>query len=135
MARRRTFHIDDSELRTLELDISKAPGRIQRNASDVLRKAGRLIDKGMRADASGHRFLPNLQNSVSHELLDPWTVEIGLGPTGKAKDQGSLAHIIAHGSVNNAPVYDHTAALRRSTPAVVKMFADAAEDSVLGGEK
>lgn len=130
---RRMFHIDDSELRTLELDISGAPGRIQRNAGVTLRKVGRLVDKQMRVDASGHRYLKHLPEAVSHELIDPWTVEIGLGP--KKGTQGALAHIIVYGSVNNAPVYDHTAGLRRSLPTIERMFADDAEDAVLGGEK
>lgn len=131
---RRMIHIDDSELRTLELDLSAAPGRMQRNARETLVKAGRIVNRGMREDAAGHRYLRRLPESVSFEMLDPWTVEIGHEPAG-SRHQGSIAHIIAYGSVNNAPVYDHTAALRRNLPNIVRLFANAAEDSVLGGEK
>jgi hypothetical protein len=120
---------DDHELRNLEIDLSEAPGRAQRGASATLAKGGRKINKGMRVDASGHRYLPHLADAVSNEFVDPLTQEIGLGPN---HNQGSLAHIIAYGSVNNAPVYDHTAALRRETPGIEKDFADMLEEATLG---
>jgi len=128
------IHIDDDELRTLELDISKAPGRIQRNGTAATRKSARLVEKGMKVDASGHRYLPKLADAVSHELDSPLSATIGLKPEG-SKNQGSLAHIIVYGSVNNAPVYDHTKAIRRLREQIIGIYGDAAEDSVLGQEK
>lgn len=122
---------DYQEVRQLEIDLSAAPTRVQWAASRSTRQAARLVNAAMRVDASGHRYLPNLPNAVSHEMLGPLSAEIGLGPDG---DQGSLAHIIVYGSVNNAPVYDHTAGLRRSMPAILNLYADAAEDSVLGND-
>lgn len=124
------FEIDDSELRTLQVDLSKAPGRMQRGGHKTLGRAGDLVNKGMKQDARGHRYLPRLPRSVSNEFIDYWTQEIGLSPI--PGTQGRLAHIIVYGSVNNAPVYDHTAALRRSTPAILEMFAGEAEDDTLG---
>lgn len=126
------IHIDDSELRNLEVDISHAPGRMQRNARSTIIKGARRINKEMVIDASGHRYLPRLGKGVTYQLIDPWTAEIGIAP--RNRKQGSLAHIIAYGSANNAPVYDHTAGLRRAMPAILDDFADAAESSVLGGE-
>jgi hypothetical protein len=124
------IEIDASELRTLEVDLAGCPIRIQFAAPRVLAsRVGPLLDREMRLDARGHRYLPNLPNAVTHEMIDPWTVEAGLGPDG---DQGSLAHIIVYGSVNNAPVYDHTAALRRAAPRATNWLADVAEESVLG---
>jgi hypothetical protein len=120
---------DAGELRNLEVDLREAPGRAQRGARVVLANGGRRIDRGMKADARGHRYLPHLPDAVSHEFIAPLEVEIGLGPDGS---QGSLAHIIAYGSVNNAPVYDHTAALRRATPRIEKDFADMLEKATLG---
>jgi hypothetical protein len=119
---------DDHELRNLEHDLSGAPGRMQRNAVKVLARGGRLINREMKKDARGHRRLPHLPDAVSNEFTGLLEQEIGLSPGG----QGSLAHIIAYGSVNNAPVYDHTAGLRRAEPRIVEWFADAAEESVLG---
>jgi hypothetical protein len=92
-----------------------------------------MVDKEMRRDARGHRYLPRLPRSVSHEFLDYWTQEIGLSPI--PGTQGRLAHIIVYGSVNNPPVYDHTAALRRETPAILEMFADEAEEDTLGSRR
>lgn len=126
--------IDDDELRNLEYDLSEAPVRIQRAARVTLRKAGQILDEGMRADASGHRYLPKLADAVSHEMKGDWEVEVGLRPEGHA-NQGSIAHIIAYGSVNNAPVYDHTAVLRRHREDIDNMFGDDVEHSTLGGEK
>lgn len=126
------IHLDDTELRNLEVDLTGAPGRVQRNARHTLVKGAQKVETGMKVDASGHRRLKHLPKSVSRELLDPWTAEIGMAP--KRGTQGSLAHIAAYGSVNNAPVFDHTASLRRETPGIVQDFADAAERSVLGGD-
>ncbi len=124
------IEIDDTELRRLEVDISGAPGRMQRNASQATIKAARRVNREMVVDATGHRYLGNLPKSVSYQLITPLLAEIGLGPN---SDQGSLAHIIAHGSVNNAPVYDYLAGPTRAMPHVEKVYADAAEESVLGG--
>lgn len=123
------IELDDTDLRRLEVDLSGAPGRMQRHARDEVIKGARRVNKEMKLDASGHRHLAELPDAVSYELLTEFEAEIGLSPGG----QGSLAHIIAYGSVNNAPVYDHTAGLRRATPSIVNSFAEAAESSVLGG--
>lgn len=127
------IHIDADELRTLAVDISGAPARIQQKAPTVLRtRVGPRLNREMRQDASGHRYLPRLPNSVSDEMIDTWTVEAGLSPI--PGTQGRLAHIIVYGSVNNAPVYDHEAALRRTLPHAERWLADAAEESVLGND-
>lgn len=128
-----TVHISSPDLKTLDVDLSGAPLRSQWNLKENMKKAARLVSNGMREDASGHRYLKHLPTAVSWETKEGgYAAEIGLGP--KKGTQGSLAHIIAYGSVNNAPVYDHTSALRRSTPAIERMFADGAEDAVLGGD-
>ena len=131
MTRAVNIRWDTTQLDALEADLSRAPARIQFGAEKTLRRSGKLINQAMRQDASGHRFLPHLPNAVSDEMIGRYEVEIGLGPPG----QGSLAHIIAYGSVNNAPVYDYTAGLRRSEPVVEEMFAGMTEDAVLGGNK
>lgn len=134
----RKNYLDDSELRQLGVDLSDAPLRIQFNATDALRGASRLVNREMRKDASGHQgnffgkpgtnFVQPLARHVTDELTGPLEAEIGIA----YKGAGRLAHIIVFGSVNNAPVYDHTAGLRRAEPRILEMFADAAEESVLG---
>ena len=64
-------------------------------------------------------------------MLSPLMVEVGLGPDG---NQGSLAHIIVYGSVNNGPVYDHMSGPRRAMPRIVRAMGAMAEDAVLGGD-
>lgn len=139
---RSQIHIDADELRTLEADLTAAPGRLQRATRTTLdKKAGPALAGVMRKDATGHQgnyfgrpgteYDTPLERHVSHEMLDPWTVEAGI----EARGAGQLAHIIVFGSVNNAPVYDHMAGPRRMLPRIERMLADDAEDSVLGREK
>jgi hypothetical protein len=98
-----------------------------------VRGGGFEIDDSERRDARGHRYLPRLPRSVSHEFLDYWTQEIGLSPI--PGTQGRLAHIIVYGSINNTPVYDHTAGLRRATPRILERFAGQLEDDTLGSKQ
>jgi len=131
------IHIEDAgQLRNLEYDLSRAPLRIQWAATAALRDSSLVVEKGMTADASGHRFLPHLQKSVTAAMLTPMVAEIGLGP--RAGTQGSLAHIIVYGNVKypgtvrNRPVWDHTDVLRRSAPAIDRIFGDRAQRAALG---
>lgn len=131
---------DDDELRQLEIDLRKAPLRTQFNARKAMKKAARIVQREMKIDAAGHHgnyfgapgteFLIDLPRHVSYDILDAYTAEIGF----ENKGSGSLAHILVYGSVNNDPVFDHTAGLRRSEQEITYAFAEAAERSVLGGE-
>lgn len=136
-----SYHFDDGDLKRLEIDLAGAPGRIQRAAPATLRaQVGPRLAREMRRDARGHMgnwfgkpgtsFPTPLPQHVSFEMLDAWELEAGI----EKKGAGKLAHIIVFGSVNNAPVYDHTAALRRTTPFALNALADVAEDSVLGDD-
>lgn len=127
------IEIDSADLRKLEIDLAGAPIRSQLRLKKNIKRGGALVADGMREDAAGHRYLRHLPTAVSWETKEGgYAAEIGLGP--KKGTQGALAHIIAYGSVNNAPVYDHTSALRRSTPFLERLFADGAEESVLGDD-
>ena len=134
------IEIDDREIRQLEVDISQAPARVRRNARTGTIKGARHINREMRVDATGHSGnyfgkegtsykLTDLPTRVSYQLLTELEAEIGIETGG----QGSLAHIIVHGSVNNAPTYDYLAGPTRAMPQVEREYADLAEDSVLGG--
>lgn len=122
---------DTSELESVAADLSKAPFRVQRAADRALGRGAGIVARRLRVAATGHRYLPGLPGSVSHGRLAPLTHEIGFDKGG----QGSLAHIIVRGSVNNAPVFDHTASLRQSLPEIERELADAGEDSVFGGAR
>ncbi len=124
---------DTSEVKRLAVDLSEAPSRLQRKAPKVMARGAFQIKKGMRKDASGHNFLSKLSYKVNYDQLDSGGLnyEIGFDKVG----QGNLANIIVFGSINNAPVFDHTAALRRETPLILHHLGDAGEDSVFGGAK
>ena|SRR5689334_19742208 len=132
---------DDSELQTLGVDLTSAPLRVQFNAPKRLREAARVVEREMKVDAEGHignyfgkpgtEFVVPLAQHVSSELRSDYEAEIGI----ESKGAGKLAHIIAYGSVNNAPAYDPGAGPRRAMPRVLDIFADLAEESVLGEER
>lgn len=134
-------HMDSADLRRLIVDLSGAPGRMQRRGGQAIRKSARLVEKEMRVDATGHQgnwfgkpgtsYNTPLEKHVSSEMIGPLSAEIGI----ENKGAGKLAHIIVFGSVNNEPVYDHTVALRRSIPAIERQLAEAAEQSVLGEDR
>lgn len=143
MARSVGIHIDDHELRELQIDMRKAPIRVKLESTATLRRAAALVDKGMRADFSGHIgswFTPRkrhkkaakVEKYVSHEMLSPLVAEIGV-ESGRGKKAGNLAIVLASVTPRNpVPTVDRNAALRRSTPAILHMFGDVVEDSVLG---
>ena len=137
---RRGVHIDDSELGDLQVDLSRAPIRVQRNANATLRRAAALVDEGMKKDFSGHvgswfhrsnrhKKAARVERFVSHEMVSPLEAEIGV----EHRKAGKLALVLARPVIRNpVPTVDETAALRRSTPAIVEMFGDVVEDSPLG---
>lgn len=138
MRRGSRIRFDTSELRDLEIDLSKAPARIK--SPEAMRKSARQIEHEMRVDATGHKgnWFGRPRTSyvtptpkVSHDLLAPQVAEIGV----EAKGSGGLFHLIAYGGPYNGPAYDPGAGPRRAMSYVERTFADHAEDSVLGKDK
>lgn len=119
---------DTSQVDRLSIDLSEAPGRMQRKAPKVFEVGANKIKAGMKRDASGHRFLPGLDSAVSYTRFDALDYEIGFDKRG----QGNLANFAAFGSVNNVRVMDHTAALRHELPFIQRNLGDAGESAVLG---
>lgn len=123
------IEFDASEVKTLALDLSKAPGRIQRKAPQVLKVGAFKTKRNLQRMASGHNYLSGLSGAVSYDAITPLHYEIGFDKEG----QGHLANIAVYGSVNNAPVMGTPAdALRMELPAMLRHLSDEAEDSVLG---
>lgn len=142
MGKSRQEIIEADELRQLAIDISGAPARMQLGSRRILdTRVGPMVAREMRADATGHmgnyfgkpgtEYLTPLEDHVSHEMVTPDVLEVGI----EYKGAGKLAHIIVFGSANNQPVYDHMAGPRRAMPRVERLFADLAEDSVLGEDE
>lgn len=135
------LHIDDSELDRLEMDLAGAPLRVQFGAQKALMSGARLVDREMAEIVDGHRgnwfgkpgtsYPTPIGQHVSHEMVGDLEAEIGV----EKKGAGKLAHILAYGSVNNGPVFDHTQALTRAMPRIAEQFGEMAEDAVLGGER
>lgn len=124
------FHWDTSELDRLALDLSEAPGRIQRKAPAVFARGAFEIKNRIKRAAKGHGHLPRLDAHVSYDKLGPLSYEIGFDKVG----QGNLANIAAFGSVNNAPVMESPVMIARyELPEIERHLADAGEESVLGG--
>jgi hypothetical protein len=118
--------VEHKEVTTLVIDLSEAPSRLADNLDSVFANEADALLRDMRRDAAGHRFLPNLPSHLRKWKLGPLSHEVGF-VTG---DQGSIAHIIVNGSVNNAPVYDFYGPLTRRTEPFVRHIANIAEDSI-----
>lgn len=126
------FHWDTSEVNRLSLDLSEAPGRMQRKAPKVFGRGALEIKKRLQRAASGHRYLPELDNYVGYDKLGELTYEIGFEKAG----QGNLAVFAVYGSVNNAPVMMSPAdAARLEMSAIERNLADAGEAAVLEGDE
>lgn len=128
-----TLRWDTSEVDRLAADLSRAPGRIQREAPKVFEVAANKIKKSLRRDASGHHYLQSgFEFKVNYDRLGPLAYEIGFDDEG----QGELANIAVYGSVNNAPIMqspaDHA---RLEIPSMLRHLGDEAEEAVLGGPR
>lgn len=125
------FHWDTSQVNRLSLDLSEAPGRIQRRAPKVFARGALEIKKRLKVAASGHRYLPSLDQYVTYDKVGELSYEIGF----ERRGQGLLANIAVYGSVNNAPIMMSPAdAARLEMPAIERNLADAGEAAVLSDE-
>lgn len=123
--------INTRELRQLSIDLSKAPGRMQRHAPRTMRKVVRRLRNAMQRDADGHRYLPHFAPEVGSSKLDALGLHYEVGFN--KHEQGRLANIIVFGSVNNAPVYVFHKPLYELAPVFAEQLGGTAEDAVLGG--
>lgn len=121
-----SVHIDSHEVYELVIDLSHAPDRLKDNVGTVFKNEADALRRDMFRDAEGHRYLPKFAPRLTAEKLGALDYIVGFNNTG----QGSLAHIIVFGSVNNAPVYDFYRPIRRRTEPFVEHIARIAEDSV-----
>ena len=125
--------IDTHELDDLAHDFATARGRIRRATRKTMKRTALEIKRGMRDDFSGHSYAPRVKFSLEFKSLGGNAYEIG--ELDSAGPQWGIAAILAFGTSNNAPVVDHTAALRRETPKMLDYLGKGAEDSVFGVEE
>lgn len=127
------MNIDSSEVNGLLVDLQRAPGRMQRRAPRTMKRSALEIKRGMQKDFSGHDYAPRVPASLEFQQLDGLGLTWEIGELDSAGAQWGIAAILAYGTSNNAPVVDHTAALRRETPTMLLHLGGDAEDCVLGG--
>jgi hypothetical protein len=125
-------HIDTSDARDLVVDLAGAPGRIRRKAPAVMKRGALEVKRGMADDFSGHRYAGRVPASLEFEQRDALGLVYEVGELDSAGPQWGIAAILAYGTSNNAPVVDHTAALRREVPAIERHLGDAGEEAALG---
>lgn len=124
------IEFDSSEVNSLAADLSKAPGRIQRAAPKTLRKGAFDVKQRLRADATGHGYLPGLAAKANYDEITPLSYEIGIDKGG----QGSLGNVAVYGTSNNSPIMSHPEThLRLEMPTILRHLGDDGEDAVLGG--
>jgi hypothetical protein len=126
-------HIDASQVDRLAVDLSGAPRRIQRDAHRTMERTALEIKRKMKDDFSGHRFARQVPLSLEYQRVDDNGLVYEIGELDSEGPQWGLAAILAFGTSNNAPVVDHTAALRREAPAMIQHLGGDAEGAVLGG--
>lgn len=123
---------DTHEVDYLAADLSQAPARIQRSAPRILDRGAIAIKNRIERAASGHDFLPYLDDYVSWDRRGLLVREIGFDPVG----QGRLENIAVYGSINNAPVMGTPAELARLELGTIERdLGDEGEDAVLGRER
>lgn len=128
--------IDASEVDHLIIDLHGAPGRMSKKNRKIVQRGAFNIRRGMGKDFSGHGHAPHLGTAtfeVDMKGSNAFTARAEIGELDSGGPQWGIAAILAFGTSNNAPVVDHTAALRRETPIMLRYLAEAAEDAVLGG--
>lgn len=128
----RGVHVDSSDLNRLSVDLSRAPGRLQRRAPRTMKRSALEIKRRMQADFSGHNYARGVPASLEFQQRDALGLAFEIGELDSAGPQWGIAAILAFGTSNNAPVVDHTAGLRRETPNMLRHLADDAEGSVFG---
>lgn len=126
------LHWETDEMERVGVDLSEAPGRMQRRAPKVFGRGALEIKNRIQIDATGHDFLEDLPRHVSYDRLALLEYEIGFEKVG----QGNLAVFAVFGSVNNAPVMESPVmAARREIPSIERHLGNEGEDAVLGGRE
>src|SRR5690242_10717124 len=116
---------DLSELRQLEADLGKIPGRAVRPLTDVVDKSGQRVRRQLRSDARGIAHAPYFPASITHEVkVKVGEIGVEVGPD-KGKKQGALGNILYFGTSKNGPVLDINAPADAEGKKLEKAAADA----------
>ena len=122
--------IDTSELDRLARDFMAAPARVIPALVPVANRAGINIKRAMRADATGHRGMPDLPRTIAYDVeLTPTSVSVDVGwlePTG----QGHLENIAAFGTSKTPPLMDITRGLTDEVPNFMRWVAKVGSEAL-----
>jgi hypothetical protein len=116
---------DVSQLRQLEADIGRIPGRAVPPLIKAVTTSGHRVRDALRADAAGIGHAPHFPNSITDEVQ----VKVGqigaeIGPD-KSLTQGALGNILYFGTSKNGPVLDINAPADGEAEALEKAAAEA----------
>lgn len=118
---------DLSELRQLDADLGKIPGRAVPPLMAAADKSGQRVRRQMRSDARGIAHAPYFPASITHEVeVKVGQIAVEVGPD-KGRKQGALGNILYFGTSKNGPVLDINAPLEAEGPKLEKAAADAIE--------
>lgn len=104
--------MDVSDVGRLAADLGKVGPRVVPLARAVVEKGALNVKDGMARDATGIGHAPAFPSSITYDVRG---LSAEIGPD-KNRRQGALGNILAFGTSKNAPVWNHTAALRREEP-------------------
>lgn len=127
--------VDASEVMALARELAGAPRRAEREAKRVMKRSALEVKRHMAADFSGHRYAGAVPGSLEFEAVGGGGLAYEVGELDSGGPQWGIAAILAYGTSNNAPNVDHTAGLRKETPAIERHLGNAGEDSILGGAR
>ena len=118
------MEFDVSELRQLEADLGRIPGRAVAPMIAATTKSANSIRDEMRSDARGIGHAPHFPNSITADVkVKVGQIEAEIGPD-KGLTQGALGNILYFGTSKNGAVLDINGPLDREK----EKFAKAVED-------
>lgn len=120
------IEFDVTEIRQLEHDLGKIPGRMVPPMIAAVTKSSNSVRDAMRAEARGHAHFPHFPSSITAEVkVRVGQIEGEIGPD-KGLTQGALGNILYFGTSKNGPVLNINAGIDAEAPAFEKAVAEAA---------
>lgn len=132
------YSIDAHEVKELAVALGDAPARLRGRINDAFADEARALEREMKADATGHRYLPaftkkggpGFPTTMTSEKVGDLAYDIGFDKEG----QGNLANIIVFGSINNGPVYEFYGPLLRRAEPFVERLSDMVVRDIFWGD-
>lgn len=121
-----SMEFDTSEVLELAADLGRIAGKTVPALLAATEKSAAAVERGMRAEASGHAHSPHFPNSITHDVKAHFGgIEAEIGPD-KGLTQGALGNILYFGTSKNGPVLNINGPLDAESPKFQKAVEDAA---------